>query len=371
MKLFARKDRRPFRILVAGRSLGFTPFGTRFVVITLAVGIAAVNSGSNLLYLVVSMMLSMVLLSGVLSEQALRKLNVSRALPREIFAGSPFTVRYVLANRKRRVPSFALTVSEYQADGASGRGAFLFMLPPGGQGHAAVSREVRSRGRWVISGFEVATRFPFGLFRKSVLIPNVQEKTVYPRIVPLPHKALDALSGRSGEMPSNRKGPGTDVRNLRDYLPRDDARIIHWKASARLMRLMAKEFEELRQDAVTVILDNMLPEVFRADFKERFEEAVSLAASAIHHSIFELGRPVILVTRERVSASGAGHAAFIILMEALAAIEPVPSSGVALDGLEDVLGSGTTALVLPGPDSGWARYRSQVSLKLEAALMGV
>jgi hypothetical protein len=44
----------------------------------------------------------------------------------------------------------------------------------------------------------------------------------------------------------------------------------------------------------------------------------------------------------------------------------VPPAGTVVEGLEDVLGSGTSALVLPGPDAGWARYRAHASLTLEA-----
>lgn len=367
MKLFARKDKRPFRLLYGGRSLTFTPFGTRFVVITLAVGLAAVNSGSNLLYLVVSMMLSMVVLSGVLSEQALRRLRVSRALPPEIFARTPFPVRYSLTNGRKRVPSFALTVSEYYPGGGHGQGAFLMMLPAGGEGHANTSCEVPSRGRWAISGFEVATRFPFGLFVKSVLLPKEEVRTVYPRIRPLPAETLEAMSGRSGEVPAPRKGQGIDVRNLREYLPYDEARIIHWKSSARAMRLLAKEFEAQERDSVTVILDNMMPEGAAEDFPSRFEEAVALAASAVHHAMMTLGRPAGLVTRTASTAPASGRAAFIGIMETLATLEAVPPGQGEVVDLEDLTGSGPSVLVLPGPDAGWASYRGQASLTLEPA----
>ena len=49
---------------------------------TLLVGFGAINTGNNLLYLLLGMMLALILLSGVLSETTLRKLRVRRRLRR-------------------------------------------------------------------------------------------------------------------------------------------------------------------------------------------------------------------------------------------------------------------------------------------------
>jgi len=45
------------------------------------------------------------------------------------------------------------------------------------------------------------------------------------------------------------KGSGMALANLREYLPGDDARAIDWKASARMDRLVVREFEEERSGA--------------------------------------------------------------------------------------------------------------------------
>src|SRR5438105_13638821 len=51
------------------RSIRLTSDGTRFVVLTLAVGVAAINTGNNLLYLLLAMILSIIVHSGMISEQ--------------------------------------------------------------------------------------------------------------------------------------------------------------------------------------------------------------------------------------------------------------------------------------------------------------
>ena len=74
------------------RRLRFTREGKVFIGITFGVGFAAVNTGNNLLYLVLGLLLSLVILSGVLSEIALRGLEFRRRLPRRAYAGTPALV---------------------------------------------------------------------------------------------------------------------------------------------------------------------------------------------------------------------------------------------------------------------------------------
>ncbi|MBK9998607.1 MAG: hypothetical protein IPO99_16120 [Nitrospira sp.] len=63
------------RRLFRDRTIRVTTEGIRFLLLTLAVGIAAVNTGNNLFYLLLAMMLSLVVLSGLLSEQCVRRLT--------------------------------------------------------------------------------------------------------------------------------------------------------------------------------------------------------------------------------------------------------------------------------------------------------
>ena len=63
------------------RKLKFTREGKYFLGITLGVGFAAINTGNNLLYLLLGMMLSLIIVSGVMSELSLRNLTVKRRLP--------------------------------------------------------------------------------------------------------------------------------------------------------------------------------------------------------------------------------------------------------------------------------------------------
>ncbi len=69
------------QISVINRFIRFTPEGKKFIFITIGIGFAAVNTGNNLLYLVLAMLLSLIIASGFLSEWGVRGLTVERAFP--------------------------------------------------------------------------------------------------------------------------------------------------------------------------------------------------------------------------------------------------------------------------------------------------
>src|SRR3954447_20727235 len=82
------------------RRLTFTREGKYFVGITVGVGFAAINTGNNLLYLLLGMMLSLIVASGILSEVSLRGLEVTRRPPSRLHAGRPFLMGIALRNAK-------------------------------------------------------------------------------------------------------------------------------------------------------------------------------------------------------------------------------------------------------------------------------
>jgi len=366
-----KKTKKPFRLSVMNRSLSFTPLGTRFVIVSVLVGMAAVNTGANLLYLCVAMMLSMVVVSGIISEHTLRKLVVSRRLPDEIYAKEPFTARYRVENRKRRMPSFAVSVSGYGPGGPSAA-AFFLNLGPNGGGSATALETVATRGWWAIDGMELSTRFPFGLFRKSLRLPGREEKLVYPPLVELPQGLPDALTRGYGETPSGVAGQGAEIRGLRDYQAYDEARLIHWKSSARLSRLLVRELEAEHKRTVTVLLDDLVTEVEDDGFDEGFEKAVAYAAAAARALLLEHDLPAEFMSRGFALHAGTGPGHYKSLMDGLAVVKPfVPGRTGSDMGDADrraalALSGGQCILVLPSKGSAWRSYASQAALVLEA-----
>src|SRR3989304_3946802 len=130
---FAEIKQQIFHLLRPPRRLRFTSEGTGFVIVALAIGVAAINTGNNLLYLILAMMLSMIIISGILSESSLRTVDIRRSLPREAFAGKPFLVKIAALNGKKRLPSISLTFQDYLEGTVSAGNQYFLRISRKGQ----------------------------------------------------------------------------------------------------------------------------------------------------------------------------------------------------------------------------------------------
>nr|WP_279611333.1 DUF58 domain-containing protein [Thermostichus vulcanus] len=284
-----------------------TRIGRRFIGITLLVSIAAFNTGNNPLYLLLGMLLSLILISGMICDATLKDLDVSRQLPSRIFAGQPVLVGLTLTNRKRRLPSFSLQVSERIEGLKREDWPSSYILRADAQ--ASVNTFYRhifpQRGVWQLQGFEIASSFPFELFRKTVEIADPQPVIVFPQPAPVQGlRVLDFLSGGSQLRPQ--PGQEGDYLSLRQYRPQEDVRSIHWKISAKRDQLIAREFERPRSQAITLCFENRwqpqgeTPEAHR----NQLERAVERCAGILSYLIQE-GHPVALVTLQERTRFGA------------------------------------------------------------------
>lgn len=254
----AKSARAALRARRARRGLRFTREGRVFVLTTLGVGAAAVNTGNNLLYLVLGLMLSLIVLSGVLSDLVLWGVRVRRTLPTRAFAGSPCVIELALANEKRWLPSFSIEVEDQAESEPTDRRCYYLKIAPRAEQVAAYRRTPARRGPLVLSRFRLSTRYPFGLFEKWRLIEDRAELLVYPALVPVAMPELPSAA-RADERAAPRPGHGTEVAGLREYREGDEARAIHWRRSAALGRIVVRERERESGARFTIVLDELRP----------------------------------------------------------------------------------------------------------------
>src|SRR4051794_2076393 len=104
------------------RRLKFSRAGWLFTGGTLVLGLAAIGTGNNLLYLVLGAMLGFITLSGWLSEQMIRRLDVRRRPVRGLTAGRPGRITHDLQNAQPPPPSPAAGIGEGGGGGGGGGG---------------------------------------------------------------------------------------------------------------------------------------------------------------------------------------------------------------------------------------------------------
>ena len=335
------------------RSIRLTSEGVRFILLTVGIGVASINTGNNLLYLLFAMMLSLIVISGILSERCFKQVDVSRRLPPALFANQPATAAFVIGNRSSRLPVFSLRIMDVIEATAVDRGVQLLQLLPGARTIQSYPLLVKRRGTYVLEGIKLFTRFPFGLFVKAATFPVRSDVIVYPEIKDLSSVLLDDLSMVGHEQVLPRRGHGTTLHNLRLYQPGDDSRTIHWKTTARKSLLIVRETEAEDQRQVTIVLHTQLSDgSHRADFQAMFEEAVSLAAS-LAVLFTRRGYEVRLVVGEQEVAYEAGDAHLSRMLSLLAVCRRIvgspPDSREPLR-LTESRGNELTLHVLPCPD---------------------
>lgn len=283
--------------LRAWRRIHFTSGGIAFTLGTVAVACAAMNTGNNLLYLLMGSMLGFITVSIWLSEQAIRGLRIERRSPRAVTVGHDLRLTYEVTNQKTRLPSLAVEISE---DGLPDR-AFLAHVPPGGHETVCSLNSFVRRGIYSLNIVTLSTGFPFGLFQKERDVELAGEILVWPR-TDRPVRETSPGSGGTARASSAAKGAtGSrgEYRSLRTYRAGDDSRDIHWKSSARMREPVIREYERDGVETRWICLD------LGAEPGEAAEVAVEVTASLAARAIAQQ-RPFALVSGKDVLEPGDG-----------------------------------------------------------------
>ncbi len=313
----------------------FTRAGLIYVVVMFSIALAAVNTGNNLLHLILAVLLAGVLVSGVVSRLMLQGLEISLELPEHIFARRAAPARLTLHNNKHVLASFAVTLAP---PGAPRRrngvvpdrqvlteAVFWEYLPPQSAQARHLELTFPARGRYAQEGFRLATRFPFGLLLKARHVPLRREVIVLPAIEPTA-EFYEVLPLVSGEVETPAKGRGHDLYAIRDYHASDTARHVDWKATARSQQLKVREFTREDERRVILVLDAHLASAAAAD-RARFEKAVDLCACLAWH-FYEIGAEMQFVTQTSETRMGPSSAVIYPALERLALVEPSADAGL-------------------------------------------
>jgi uncharacterized protein (DUF58 family) len=264
--------------------------------------LASVNTGNNLLFMILACSLAGILISGVLSRAVLTGIDLKFDMPEHIFAEQPVLAELELRNLKQAWPSFSLRVIGANKKGARQiltRPVFFPYIPRLGCARQKVELTFPHRGVYRQDAFGIRTRFPFGFFEKTRHVDSELEIVVYPPVAPTDH-FYEVLPLLSGEVVSYFRGRGHELHSLRDYLPTDSARMVDWKVTARAGHLMVREFAREDERRVILVLDPFVgppppalgasastqpagSERAVAEHAQRFERAVCMAACIAWH----------------------------------------------------------------------------------------
>ena len=302
-KLSLPKSLRKFRLKKKERVI--INFGGKiYIGFTILVGIAAVNTGNNILYILLSFLLSLMAISGFVSKYNLKGLKISLISPNEVWCCKPSSFKILIRNRKI-FPSFLLEILETEIK--------LKKVFPIVEKHAEgnIKLVFPRRGVYQINHLQVKSYFPFALFERILYIPLNEKIIVFPK--PIEVKFSLPLSASLKEKGAGfirlRAPEGVSVEGVKEY-GGEGMRLIHWKAFAKWGELYAKEVaDEARVREVIVDMDK----IPASDIEERISKATYLV---LHFK--RLGYAVGLKYGDREIPPSAGEEHFKELLKFLA-----------------------------------------------------
>jgi uncharacterized protein (DUF58 family) len=261
----------------------------------LVVALAALNTGNNLLFMVLACLMAGLLISGLLSRVVLGGIDVNLELPEHIFAKRTIVAVAELYNEKQMTPSFSVSLVSEAAPQSKkkltvpampqilDRPVYFPYIPHCQTVRQSVELTFPRRGVYRQDALGLRTKFPFGFLQKTRRVNSKIEVVVYPQIQPT-EEFYEILPLVSGELESYQRGRGNDLYAIRDYQSNDSARHVDWKASAKMGSLQVKEFAREDERRVMLVFDPYVdPAASDAKSAEQFERAVTLCAGLAWH----------------------------------------------------------------------------------------
>ena len=216
------------------------------------------------------------------------------------------------------------------------RREFRVNVEAGRQQEFSYTVKPHERGSEEFSGAWLRLDCPFGLAYRDVYIPAEETVRVYPNLLALKEFNLLNQQGRLREIgirQTRKRGIGMEFESLREHAEGDDFRKIDHKASARRGKLVVRQYETERNQAVILVIDigrHMLAEVDGVRKLDHVLDSLLMLANAAAIAGDNIGLLVYAENVRRYIPPRKGRTQVGIIIEALHDLiaEPVESDPV-------------------------------------------
>ncbi|MBF0328488.1 MAG: DUF58 domain-containing protein [Nitrospirae bacterium] len=228
------------------------------------------NTANNLLYLIVSALLSLMGVSGVFGKRNISGIAVSLEFPEEIYANTTVPVKIKIANSRRFMPAFLIRIKAGNED------LLVPFIDRKSTDVRYMNFEFPMRGVQFIENIYISSVFPFNFFVRFRQVPKIYEIIVFPEPKDCQWQSpLERSRKTRGEKGSDKSGYESDIISLREYSYGDPLKYLHWKASAKTGTLITKELSALLLQPVVI------------DFEKVPVKEIEKRVSCITHAILK------------------------------------------------------------------------------------
>ncbi len=250
---------------------------------SLGVSLANINMATGL---TAACFFAVLAASFAMSILSIRKIDIWRSPGSDCCAGDRIILPVTVRNMgKLTRQAFVIREKLLFSDNPLGSVAVEPLMP--GETRL-IKREFNAvrRGTYKLEKLYIIGGDPAGLFRRVKSFRIKEEITVYPEIFPvswMPIFRKNTIQASTSGKPIGVSGLGEDFFGVREYRSSDSMRFIHWKATARLKKLMVREFESHSTVTLCIVLDSEKRRTGLNPLTNNFEYLVKTAATICNY----------------------------------------------------------------------------------------
>jgi uncharacterized protein (DUF58 family) len=226
--------------------------GWLYILVTILIGFSAVYTGNNLVYLIISALLSYLLISGIFGNRNLYGVDAELIFPEDVFAQTETLAEVRIRNRRKWLPVFLIAVRVCDTE------AFFPYIEADSAASRILPLRFDKRGIAKVNEIGLSSYFPFDFFRRYRRLRKETAVTVYPKPLRCDLAAFQERGNMfKGEKELNKPGYDSDIISIRDYVQGDPPKYINWKSTAKTGSLKVKELSAIECRQVTIDFDHV------------------------------------------------------------------------------------------------------------------
>lgn len=264
-----------------------TEFGIIIIGLALILTILGYLFQSNLIYLIAAGLLSLVITDLIFSIFAVRGIRIMRFCPGHASRGKEFTIKLRIENTCSTKYLLQIIDGSFAENLPGKKLPPITKLPQRQHVLQSYSEVLKARGIYILKECLIQSLFPLGIWKAQKKYPLFSQIVVYPEFFEASRFSVSYRGIRTefANTTSDRPGTGGDFFDIREYQPGDSLKHIHWRATARVRKLMVKQLERYTLSNLSVILDSSADLILGLGEESNFEYAIKTAATIANRGL--------------------------------------------------------------------------------------